>query len=155
MNHFPFSKRWYLFFFPLLFFFGIIFFVHQTVPSESIVRFPNGKEIFVDVARTQKQQLKGLSGRVFLAENEGLLFVHEKADYQSYWMKEMLFPIDIIWIANNQVVGFVQSTQPQEPPLTIYTSPVPVDKVLEVNAEFVQENSIKVGDILDIPSLNE
>ena len=148
-------KIFLLYFFLILLSFAVVFFVEQTVPSESVIRFPNGKEILVDVARTYRAQMKGLSGRTSLPENEGLLFVHNRMDYQSYWMKEMLFPIDIIWIANNQVVGFVQSTQPQEPPLTIYTSPVPVDKVLEVNAEFVQENSIKVGDILDIPSLNE
>lgn len=155
MNHFPFSKRWYLFFFPLLFFFGMIFLVQQSVPSESVIRFPNGDEILVNVARTKKQQTRGLSGRDSLPENEGLLFVHEKVDYQSYWMKEMLFPIDIIWIKNNQIVGFVENAQPQEPPLTIYTSPVPVDKVLEVNAGFVEENAINVGDILDIPPLNK
>jgi len=148
-------KIFFLYFFLILASFAIIFFVQQTVPSESVIRFPNGKEILVDVARTQWEQVKGLSGHDSLPENEGLLFVHEKLDYQGYWMKEMLFPIDIIWINGNEVVGFVQKVQPQESPLTIYNSPVPVDKVLEVNARFVEENSINVGDILDIHLLNK
>ncbi len=149
------TKIFLFFCFFVLIFFGTIFFVRQMIPMESVIGFPNGKQIFVDIASTRGAQTKGLSGRVSLPENEGLLFVHEKTDYQSYWMKEMLFPIDIIWISDRRVVGFVQEVQPQEPPLTIYTSPVPVDKVLEVHAGFVQENSIKVGDILDIPPLNK
>ena len=65
-------------------------------------------------------------------------------------MKDMNFPIDIIWIAGSKVAGFAENAAPQPGArlweLSIYTSPDGVDKVLEVNAGVVAKDNIKVGD---------
>lgn len=116
----------------------------------SSVSFPSGTVIVVEIADDEFERVQGLSDREMLEEGTGLLFFHDRSDYQRYWMKDMNFPIDIIWIDGDEVVGFVEAAQPEEPPLTIYTSPAPVDKVLEVSSGFVAENGIKIGDILDI-----
>jgi uncharacterized protein len=123
--------------------------------DESTVEFPNGATVTVDIADDLFERTQGLSGRESLESNEGLLFLHEEHAVQRYWMKDMLIPIDIIWIDGEEVVGFVEAAQPEKPPLTIYESPVPVDKVLEVSSGFVTQNSVNIGDILDIQVATE
>jgi uncharacterized protein len=118
--------------------------------QESIVVFPNEVIVTVDIADNRREREKGLGGRESLSDSEGLLFLHDESVIQSYWMKGMLIPIDIIWIDGERVIGFVEDAQPEDPPITIYTSPAPVDKVLEVSAGFVDRNGLEIGDILDI-----
>lgn len=121
-----------------------------TTQSQPIVVLPNGTVVGVEIADSDAERIRGLSGRAGLPSGRGMLFLHEESAVQSYWMKDMAFSIDIIWIDGDEVVGFAQDTQPEEPPLTIYTSPSPVDKVLEVSSGFVAQNDLKIGDILDI-----
>ncbi len=114
------------------------------------IQFPNGVVVTAGVAQTQAERSLGLSGHAPLLENEGLLFLFEKDLIPSFWMKDMLFPIDIIWIAGDRVEGFAQQAQPETPPTTYYKSKSPVNRVLEVSAGFVADNQVKVGDQLDI-----
>jgi uncharacterized membrane protein (UPF0127 family) len=109
-----------------------------------------GNNIFtVELATTTFERARGLSFRANLAEGTGMLFVFDPG-IQNFWMKDMNFPIDIIWIAGNKVVGFAEDAKPQPGAslwdLTIYTSPDGVDKVLEVNAGMVAGDGIKIGD---------
>lgn len=65
----------------------------------------------------------------------------------------MLIPIDIIWIKDNKVAGIEHNLQAPPPgtsdsSLTLYNSPEPVDYVLEVNADWANQNNIKVGDVV-------
>lgn len=103
----------------------------------------------VELATTTIEQARGLSFRASLAEESGMLFTFSPG-IQNFWMKDMNFPIDIIWIAGGKVVGFEQDAKPQPGVplwrLTIYTSPDGVDKVLEVNAGIVAKDGIKIGD---------
>lgn len=136
-------RKWILF---SLLFLG----VGCTTQSEPVVVLPNGTVVVVEIADDEFERVQGLSDREMLEEGTGLLFFHDRSDYQRYWMKDMNFPIDIIWIDGDEVVGFVEAAQPEEPPLTIYTSPAPVDKVLEVFSGFVAQHGLEIGDILDI-----
>ena len=124
-------------------------------PVQPVVVFSNETVVHVDIADDNFEREKGLSGRESLEADEGLLFLHDELEYQRYWMKGMLIPIDILWIDGERVVGFVQDAQPEDPATTIYSSPAPVDKVLEVSAGFVSQNDLKIGDILDIQLANE
>lgn len=136
--------------------FSILFLgVGCSTQSQPIVVLPSGTVITVEIAEDDTQRIRGLSGRAGLPSERGMLFLHEESTIQSYWMKDMGFPIDVIWIDGDRVVGFVEDAQPDEPPLTIYSSPVPVDKVLEVSSGFVAQNSLKIGDILDIDLADE
>lgn len=131
---------------------GVLSLRSSRVPEAErfIVVFPNGTEVMVDVADEHAERVQGLSGREYLEEREGLLFLYETPEIQGYWMKEMNFPIDIIWLFEGEVIGFVEDAQPEDPVVTIYTSPAPVDAVLEVSAGFINSHSVKMGDILDI-----
>lgn len=128
---------------------AMFLFMHtsKTTPS---VKFLNGAIVNVELAITQSQQQRGLSGRLRIDEHEGMLFLHEGKEIRYYWMKDMLEPIDIIWIDGNIVAGLLEHVQIQEPPYDLYSSVVPVDKVLEVRDGFVARNNVRVGNTLDI-----
>jgi uncharacterized membrane protein (UPF0127 family) len=109
--------------------------------------------VSAELATTMGEQACGLSGREGLSENDGMLFPFSSGSTQSFWMKDMQFPIDIIWISDNTVVGFVENADPQIGAslwkLKIYNSPPKVNTVLEVPAGFVQRKNIHVGDTLN------
>ena len=108
-------------------------------------------EIKVELADTQSARIKGLSGREALGNNEGMLFVFPEKSVQKFWMKEMKFPIDIIWIDGERIAGIVYGAEPETgDQLTIYSSPEPVDKVLEVNAGTASAKGIRVGDVISL-----
>jgi len=107
----------------------------------------NGQKIQVEVANTEVSQINGLSGREALCASCGMLFVYNNSIQRAFWMKNMNFPLDIIWLRGNKVIGISAGLPPEgEKPLRIYASPEPVDMVLEVNAGFADRNEIKVGD---------
>jgi uncharacterized protein len=68
----------------------------------------NGFELVADVAATNEQMTKGLSVRDALADNEAMLFVFDTAQEHSFWMKNMKFPIDIIWLDSDKTVVHIE-----------------------------------------------
>jgi len=90
-----------------------------------------------------------LSNREKLAENQGMLFVFDHTDYHSFWMKDMRFAIDIIWIdENKKVVDITHNAEPESYP-KIFKPSLPAQYVLEVNAGWAEEHRVKVGDLAD------
>ncbi|MFA4845881.1 MAG: DUF192 domain-containing protein [Patescibacteria group bacterium] len=128
----------------------ILSLISRETSSVPTVEFANGTTITIVIADTQAERVQGLSGHAPLTEDEGMLFIHDDKQIQGYWMKDMLFPIDIIWIDGDTIVGFQEDAPLENPVRTIYYSPVPVDQVLEVSAGFVGQNDVKVGDVLDV-----
>jgi uncharacterized membrane protein (UPF0127 family) len=105
-----------------------------------------GTHYNVEVADTTYLQEKGLSGHAPLSENEGMLFIFNKPDTYGFWMKDMLFPLDIIWIgADMHVVHIENSLAPETYP-TVYYPQSPALYVLEVSAGEAQKHNIKIGD---------
>ena len=79
-------------------------FAEEIVYSHAIVTTSTGEEIPVEVADTLKKRSLGLGKRAFLKKGWGMLFVFEKRIPHSFWMKNMRFPIDIIWLDNQRIV---------------------------------------------------
>lgn len=106
------------------------------------------KKIKAEVADNLELRLKGLSGRESLCSNCGMIFVFERADIYPFWMKEMNFSLDIIWIKDKKIIEIVESAPTPEAAGQIisYTPKTPADLVIELNAGFCQKNNIKVGD---------
>jgi len=107
----------------------------------------------VEMATTMAEQSCGLSGRVGLDDKQGMLFPFGYGNTQTFWMKDMTFAIDMIWISNGKVVGFAQNVPPPAPgtqlwQLKLYSSPRNTDTVLEVNAGTVMRDNIQVGDMM-------
>ncbi len=93
----------------------------------------------VELASTVEEQALGLSNRDDLDENSGMLFPFTPAASVSFWMKDMRFAIDIVWIANGKIVGIEKNapaplTGTETQDLPTYRPPQPVDYVLELNA---------------------
>jgi uncharacterized membrane protein (UPF0127 family) len=113
----------------------------------------DGATFNVEIASTMIAQARGLSYRTSLGANDGMLFLFSTGSVQTFWMKDMNFPLDMIWISGTTVVGFAQNA-PAEPgvaiPSQIFSSPGNTDKVLEVNAGTVAKYNIKVGDTVVI-----
>ncbi len=104
-----------------------------------------------EIANTAQTRARGLGGRTSLASDSGMLFVFDKSGIHPFWMKGMLFPLDFIWIKDQKVVDLIKNIPPpaegqSDNQLPIYQSTVPVDSIIEVNAGFVDQNGIKVGD---------
>jgi uncharacterized protein len=113
----------------------------------------NNKTFKLDLADTPEAQQKGLSGRDSLAQDQGMLFVFDKADYHSFWMKNMKFPIDIIFIRGDKIVSISKNAavpKSADAPLPIYKPEAPIDKVLEINANLSDRHNIKKGDKVEI-----
>ena len=106
-----------------------------------------GHEIRVIAATDEKSRTLGLSNRPSLAADEGMLFVFPGYGQPSFWMKDMEFPLDIIWIKDDKVEGTATQLQPEgDSPRDTYQPVSPVNYVLEVNAGLVDKDDIKIGD---------
>lgn len=113
----------------------------------------DGVIINVEIANTVASRAQGLGGRQSLDPDSGMLFILPKTEQSQFWMKDMLFPLDMIWIKDNTVVGITPDVANPAPntsdnKLQLYEPTEPVDKVLEVNANFAAEHGVKVGDNL-------
>lgn len=109
----------------------------------------------VDVAVTAKEKELGLGNRKSLAPDHGMLFVYDHKEVFPFWMKNMRFPIDIIWIDDKTIVDITKdvplSTKPIEQ-LPIYHPVVPVNKVLELPTGTADRVGINIGDQVIIKS---
>jgi uncharacterized membrane protein (UPF0127 family) len=90
--------------------------------------------IAIGYAITPEAHERGLSGRASLAEGSGLLFVFDRADTYQFWMPDMHFAIDIIWIGEDKrIVDISEGVTPESYP-TLFRPRLPARYVLEVNA---------------------
>lgn len=104
--------------------------------------------ILVDVADTPEERMRGLSDKETLAEGEGMLFVLDEAGTPGFWMKDMRFAIDIIWInSQRRVVGIERDISPETYPETFRPNEA-IKYVLEVPAGSAYGHGIDIGDEL-------
>jgi uncharacterized membrane protein (UPF0127 family) len=100
--------------------------------------------LVVEVVSTPQKLYLGLSHRQELPEGKGMLFLMDAARRHVFCMRDMLFNIDIIWIADGKVAGLHKQLSPGD--RGNFISPVPVRLVLEVPGGFVDHHGIQVGD---------
>jgi uncharacterized membrane protein (UPF0127 family) len=105
-----------------------------------------GKKITIEIADSPEERQQGLSDRIALTEDTGMLFVFETSDFQHFWMKDTLIPLDILWInANKEIVHIEKNVTPDTFPQT-FTSTLPARYVLEVNSGFSKKHKIQEGE---------
>ncbi len=106
----------------------------------------NGHTFKVQVADTSSARRTGLSGQEALDEDEGMIFIFFENDIHSFWMKDMLFSIDIIWIDENyRVVHIEENVSPSTYPES-FAPTVESRYVLEVYTGQVEAKDISLGD---------
>ena len=127
----------------------LFFYYKPNPPSKNtaIVSFDN-VEINAEVADTQTEISRGLMYREELGDEEGMLFIFDDEKDRSFWMKNTLLPLDMVFLdSEKKIVHIVNNARPcEENPCLTYSSEKPAKYVIEVNAGFTQEHNIKVGD---------
>ncbi len=118
-----------------------------------IIQIGNNK-YSIEIANTEKSRSLGLSGRTSINKNQGMLFVFPSPSNYLFWMKEMNFPLDFVWIDGDKVVDVTQNVPKQANSdlnsLTTFTAKSPFDKVVELYAGTVEADNIKIGDIIKL-----
>lgn len=100
----------------------------------------------VELALTAEQRSLGLSNREVLAENTGMLFVFPTPGKYFFWMKDMNFPIDMIWFDENRKIIYIEkNVQPDSFP-KLFGEDKNSLYVLEINSGFAEKHDLKVGD---------
>ncbi|MDO8581763.1 MAG: DUF192 domain-containing protein [bacterium] len=110
-----------------------------------------GQSIVVDVVRDEETRRQGLSGRVTLAEDHGMLFIFPEKDVLRFWMKDMVIPLDMIWIDDGKIIDItpripVPAFGVLDAALPFYAPKIPAKMVLEVNAGSAERFGWRAGD---------
>lgn len=129
---------------------------HQIVLKKPTIKFlpedasANTPHIFIEIADDPFEQSKGLMYRSSLDWNNGMLFAFENEEIRSFWMKNTLIPLDMIFIDKGlKIIDIIENAQPcKTNNCPSYVSNQPAKYVLEVNAGYVKENKISVGDTI-------
>lgn len=113
-----------------------------------------GTTIQLDVVDTEEERQKGLSGRDSLPDDRGMLFVFDEPGMYNFWMKDMRFPIDIIFLNDNRIITIHSHVQPPQSPddtnLPVFTSSEPADRVLELNAGKAEQLGLEEGNTIPL-----
>lgn len=126
----------------------------QSIGRQVSINITPTQSVKVEVVASELAVSQGLSGRLVLADNEGMLFVFKDSQQRSFWMKDMQFNLDIIWLNKGKIVD-IWSNAPKSVLGQIpaqYQSPNPADMVLEVVAGQSSVWGLKIGDTISLPS---
>lgn len=109
-----------------------------------------GVAVQVEIADTDAERARGLSGHAPLGDLAGMLFIFPEEGLYSFWMRDMTFPIDILWLdAAGAVVHIEENVSPHTYP-TAFTSGSPARYVLEVRAGFADQHDIEIGEVANL-----
>lgn len=108
----------------------------------------------IEVAATDIQRSTGLMNRDSLDENRGMIFVFEKEQSVSFWMKNTRIPLSVAYISKEGKILEIYNMKAQS------LEPVPSKRssilyALEVNKGYFEHHEIKVGDIIDLDNVND
>lgn len=111
-----------------------------------------GTIISVEIADVLGEQVRGLSGRDSLCPDCGMLFVYERPGIRNFWMRDMKFPLDMVFIRDGRVVEIIAGVPIPVPGEEIpkVQSAYESDMVLEVNVGFAAAHGLKAGDGVDL-----
>jgi uncharacterized membrane protein (UPF0127 family) len=124
-------------------------FVAERLAVDSKVILIGESAVTIEVADSDSERMQGLSGRESLEPGHGMFFIFDQPGLHGIWMKDMNFPIDIIWFDQyGELVYFEEHVTPESYPDTFFPKS-PSLYVLEVPAGFVKDKNIKLGDKID------
>ena len=110
----------------------------------------NNTKIKVEIVDTAELRYQGLSGKKELCDNCGMLFIFSGKEVRTFVMRDMNFPLDIIWIDDDKIVKINKNAiQEGSDPVMRYSSDAPVNYVLEVNGGFCDRDGIGAGDSVE------
>ena len=132
--------------------FLIIFLVFMSLSCLSQIKAQNQicfKDMCIDIelAQTPEEHARGLQGRGFLKNNEGMLFIFSDSQYRSFWMKDTFISLDILWLDEEFRILHIEHKVPpcQSDPCPTYSPPYKARYVLEINAGEAERLGFKLG----------
>lgn len=125
---------------------GIIVALRHKAAAPGIPVHIGGVDYHLEVAATTVQQELGLGGRVAMDRDRGMLFMSSSMDQRCFWMKDMHFPLDIIWVSGGKKVTHIeQNVSPSTYPRTYC---YPAQYVIELHAGEITKHQIHEGEVL-------
>ncbi len=113
----------------------------------------DGFTLTVEIVDTPESRSRGLSGREGLADDAGMLFVFNEAGIFGFWMKDMLFSIDMAWLNDDFCIVYLARNVSPETYPTVFAPSVPARYVIEAKAGFFGSHNLKKGSCLEKPLL--
>lgn len=105
------------------------------------------QKVMVEIADSPFARARGLSRHAPLQENQGMVFIFSKPDRHQFWMKDMKFPVDIVWLNEGRVVDIAPVVPVSvTKDLPVYMPRLPASSALELRAGFVDRHRVKIGD---------
>jgi len=113
----------------------------------STLRLPDGRAVTLEIASTPHQRSLGLMFRPSLLDDQGMLFLFPTPDRYGIWMKNMLIPLDILWLDDHKRIIHLETNVPpcQREPCLIYQPDTPALYVIELPAGSVTRADLRVG----------
>jgi len=130
---------------------ALLFLILLSCTVAPKVTFDNGVSFTVELARTPEEKAKGLMFQSSLPEDHGMLFVFEDEAPRSFWMKNTLIPLDMVFISADMKVVEIKANIPpcEKDPCSAYNSK-PAKYVLEINAGLAEKKEISVDSIVSL-----
>ncbi len=124
----------------------------RLIKKEIVIK---DKSYHLEIADNNASRMKGLMNRETMAENEGMLFVFDYVGIHSFWMKNTLIPLDMIWLdSNGKIVYIHENAQPCSNLIQAICQSIIPSKtakyVIELNAGEVNKLDIKIGDVIKL-----
>src|SRR5690606_32111536 len=117
--------------------------VFDTRPTSHLTI--QNQAVNIETVSSPESITRGLSGRDQLSENHGMLFVMGRNDRHCFWMKDMKFPLDIIWLDNQKRIVHIEANVAPESFPKSFCPNEPAHYVLEVNAGSAADWGWSVG----------
>ncbi|MBI4920000.1 DUF192 domain-containing protein [Candidatus Azambacteria bacterium] len=138
----------------------VVYFQYQKTADKNSTTVFTGAgpvKIKIELAKTQEELEKGLMNRPSLPKNSGMFFIFPDEKTRSFWMKDTLIPLDIIFISSTGRVNEITTLKPcrENEICQPYSSKMPARYVLEINAGAAEKWRIMEGDILEIPKFEK
>lgn len=125
--------------------------LNQYNEKNCVLRLPDNTAC-IDLERvsSEEMRIRGLSGRESMSDNQGMLFIFEQAGEHCFWMKDMNFSLDMIWLnANKQVIHQESKVDPATYPQS-FCPDEPAQYVIELKAGLSAQLGIKEGNIIPV-----
>lgn len=118
--------------------------IDKFVRSDLTILMPKGA-LEAEMANTKASRELGLSGRPSMRDDEGMLFVFDKPGRYGFWMKDMVFPLDIIWINENGIVVSIERNLTTDSYPKTFMNQSDASYVLEINQGMAENFGLYLG----------
>jgi hypothetical protein len=146
-------KTWHLVLLILILVISVGYKIYGSLWTKATVKI-GGQEVRVLVADTYNHRLKGWSDRKDMGKYGGMLFVFPDRAQHAMVMRDMHFPLDIVWLDGNKVIDIAPNLLPEpgvpEDQLVVYMARAASTLVLELPAGFKERTGLKIGDTVEI-----